>query len=258
MFEPSRISGAYFDPRSPRGGATFDEVITKLSRIFRSTLPTRGSDERLWLRRLRCADFDPRSPRGGATTYYADLLAFKKNFDPRSPRGGATCGEYNRLCGRGNFDPRSPRGGATRKQGRAAAHDIYFDPRSPRGGATARVACGQLRAGRYFDPRSPRGGATPRADYMPKASLPFRSTLPTRGSDVPVPPLCRRGGGFRSTLPTRGSDREDAAQSKEDNDFDPRSPRGGATFPLRAGKGSLAISIHAPHEGERRSRAAYP
>ena len=59
----------YFNPRSPRGGATlFDEVITKLSLIFQSTLPTRGSD----------ADGKPLTLDGG------------KYFNPRSPRGGAT------------------------------------------------------------------------------------------------------------------------------------------------------------------------
>ena len=40
-------------------------------------------------------------------------------------------------------------------------------------------------------------------------------------------------------------------------DFNPRSPRGGATEAHNVGYVMGEISIHAPHEGERRSKAAY-
>ena len=57
----------------------------------------------------------------------------------------------------------------------------------------------------------------------------FQSTLPTRGSDPSAPHRGNIGGGFQSTLPTRGSD-----------------------ITLTANHQSLtAVSIHAPHEGER-------
>ena len=57
----------------------------------------------------------------------------------------------------------------------------------------------------------------------------FQSTLPTRGSEISIFPMCARSL-FQSTLPTRGSETGDdrAAQQAD-------------------------ISIHAPHEGERRS-----
>ncbi len=81
-------------------------------------------------------------------------------------------------------------------------------------------------------------------------------------------------GAFQSTLPTRGSDLVTDALKGEDTDFNPRSPRGGATqAPRHKGRGQLfqstlptrgsdvirrtrwvaeqLISIHAPHEGER-------
>ena len=131
------------------------------------------------------------------------------------------------------------------------------------------------------------------------ANAGFQSTLPTRGSDP------RRGQGegsphqFQSTLPTRGSDsrhkfvrrrcsisihaphegerpliyfirlmrwfdfnprsprggatREKLRDNQKNRYFNPRSPRGGAT--IKAFIHSLIgddISIHAPHEGERR------
>ena len=105
----------------------------------------------------------------------------------------------------------------------------------------------------------------------------FQSTLPTRGSDVLPLMLLVVDITFQSTLPTRGSDLLERKKRKWKRDFNPRSPRGGATsefqqkfFPYfyfnpRSPRGgatlsfSIAsaekpISIHAPHEGERRRR----
>ena len=56
---------------------------------------------------------------------------------------------------------------------------------------------------------------------------------------------------FQSTLPARGSDRTTSVTCSVCDDFNPRSPRGGATIvPLRL-RTKLSISIHAPREGER-------
>ena len=64
----------------------------------------------------------------------------------------------------------------------------------------------------------------------------FQSTLPTRGSD-PRSSFSRSGSyQFQSTLPTRGSD----------------------AHQLLAGHADIAISIHAPHEGERPCGGAHP
>ena len=82
-----------------------------------------------------------------------------------------------------------------------------------------------------FNPRSPRGGATAFAVRKICLILQFQSTLPTRGSDFVQ--NCKRGNmaiRFQSTLPTRGSD--DKA--------------------LYSAVRPFGISIHAPHEGERR------
>ena len=59
---------------------------------------------------------------------------------------------------------------------------------------------------------------------------------------------------FQSTLPTRGSDlTADASDIEWTTDFNPRSPRGGATAPKGVKNYEVHISIHAPHEGERRA-----
>ena len=104
----------------------------------------------------------------------------------------------------------------------------------------------------------------------------FQSTLPTRGSDAQYHILSIwPNRAFQSTLPTRGSDEKVAGGAKGLVNFNPRSPRGGATtirplkypaqdyFNPRSPRGGatrapvpricagLSISIHAPHEGER-------
>ena len=56
---------------------------------------------------------------------------------------------------------------------------------------------------------------------------------------------------FQSTLPTRGSDRWAVVYSVSVTDFNPRSPRGGATGMIYNLSFIINISIHAPHEGER-------
>ncbi len=135
---------------------------------------------------------------------------------------------------------------------------------------------GQYRpVGQGFNPRSPRGGATPFLCTVRIAAARFQSTLPTRGSDKTRRDDSGRGAKFQSTLPTRGSDKTGDLFTKcLDDGFNPRSPRGGATPKLRKRKkpqtfqstlptrGSdpyklfvsrraRAVSIHAPHEGER-------
>ena len=59
----------------------------------------------------------------------------------------------------------------------------------------------------------------------------FQSTLPTRGSDAPRHSHGTETCKFQSTLPTRGSDQCHKAGYN----------------------GLICISIHAPHEGERRN-----
>ena len=61
---------------------------------------------------------------------------------------------------------------------------------------------------------------------------------------------------FQSTLPTRGSDKSlYLSTSFCKMDFNPRSPRGGATIQQIMKTLQISISIHAPHEGERLCRA---
>ena len=108
----------------------------------------------------------------------------------------------------------------------------------------------------------------------------FQSTLPTRGSDGSPPRKSKAPPKFQSTLPTRGSDRCGRGTRGVHYGFNPRSPRGGATaittedlqrllfqstlptrgsdFPARLQPYRVScVSIHAPHEGERRRKSAF-
>ena len=83
-------------------------------------------------------------------------------------------------------------------------------------------------------------------------ALTFQSTLPTRGSDKT---FCRPSparSGFQSTLPTRGSDVIPSPQFRPRSRFQSTLPtRGSDMDAARRGSKEQAISIHAPHEGER-------
>ena len=86
--------------------------------------------------------------------------------------------------------------------------------------------------------------------------LSFQSTLPTRGSDASRKPF---GIGitafmnFNPRSPRGGATRAALRVRPWATNFNPRSPRGGATGYHHGGLAAAAISIHAPHEGERPS-----
>ena len=126
-----------------------------------------------------------------------------------------------------------------------------------------------------FNPRSPRGGATLTSPMMRGENV-FQSTLPTRGSDQqytvrvsardisihaphegerrPNSPPIQGGGEFQSTLPTRGSDLVARISKLEDKLFQSTLPTRGSDDAVTYTPQTLTtISIHAPHEGERRS-----
>ena len=102
-----------------------------------------------------------------------------------------------------------------------------FNPRSPRGGATGtdntRATTGN------FNPRSPRGGATARLRKIIMLPLKFQSTLPARGSDRGMP-LAKAAGKISIHAPREGERPWVRIPGRKwPSDFNPRSPRGGAT-----------------------------
>ena len=195
--------------------------------------------------------------------------------------------------GRINFNPRSLRGGSDYIIMTFIHTFGHFNPRSPRGGATIRRSRADFVAG--ISIHAPHEGERPLSQCTIRPLQSFQSTLPTRGSDTHgtfildlryisihaphegerrrAPKDGNAAERFQSTLPTRGSDPPAFWRGACAINFNPRSPRGGATRPHRVGvlrarfqstlptRGSDSrsasmssgrrISIHAPHEGER-------
>ena len=102
-----------FNPRSPRGGATYLAAACNPCALISIHAPHEGERHPREWRFCGGEHFNPRSPRGGATklpTHHHHKAVFqstlptrgsdrrdpsrrgaKKYFNPRSPRGGATC-----------------------------------------------------------------------------------------------------------------------------------------------------------------------
>ena len=169
----------YFNPRTPRGGATELYQETNRDTIFQSTHPTRGCDRRM---------------HGESQTH-------------------------------GNFNPRTPRGGATEEEGLELLEVLFQSTHPTRG-----------------------------CDMLPSSSLLsrlFQSTHPTRGCDCSQIAFNASCFKFQSTHPTRGCDQPGRWTWTTYKHFNPRTPRGGATWILGRPGLQISISIHAPHEGVR-------
>ena len=107
------INTKYFNPRSPRGGATKPRNSFASTLRFQSTLPTRGSDG---IHRYGNPTqvISIHAPHEGERPFFLFIGFTPLYFNPRSPRGGATIPLLSSvLLDKINFNPRSPRGGAT-------------------------------------------------------------------------------------------------------------------------------------------------
>ncbi len=148
-----------------------------------------------------------------------------------------------------------------------------FNPRSPRGGATPRFhTVGRwVRISIHAPHEGERHYTDYRADGLKTISIhaphegerlsysvaypytaKFQSTLPTRGSDGMGNGLCSRPAYFNPRSPRGGATRSLKRGITSSVNFNPRSPRGGATVTKPVFDDNDVISIHAPHEGERR------
>ena len=201
----------YFNPRSPRGGATPWPSYSKLVEwIFQSTLPTRGSDHfprRCILQHRHISIHAPHE--GERLTPYQPappVDIFQSTLPTRGSDGDwwwiASWTYYN-------FNPRSPRGGATCAGREFCGHLAGFQSTLPTRGSDYQSARRRVRQRQNFNPRSPRGGATIDMKRRPRsASISIHA--PHEGERLLLPRLI-----FRK------------------NHFNPRSPRGGATRQCR-------------------------
>ena len=196
---------------------------------FQSTLPTRGSDRQSALL-CHAANISIHAPHEGERPITLHRHTLLDDFNPRSPRGGATRRAAAYVHGLG-FQSTLPTRGSDPRFMQIIRAKIYFNPRSPRGGATADLAHDARR--KRISIHAPHEGERPCPKAVPwSRSLNFNPRSPRGGATSAYHPIDNAVRRFQSTLPTRGSDL-----------FCP--------FCLPC----TLISIHAPHEGERRIHA---
>ena len=218
-----------FNPRSPRGGATFAfSSGSILPLMFQSTLPTRGSDSPLVCKFIA----------GWPVSIHAPHEGERHSGRPCRP------------------DPRvvsihAPHEGERHEDSLEALTATNVSIHAPHEGERHRRSLTHMCAGEVSI-HAPHEGERRNIIYLWWGFKPFQSTLPTRGSDSTVQTLLdsfavvsihapHEGERhfllllllarnlFQSTLPTRGSDLRASLQIFHHS-----------------------VSIHAPHEGERR------
>ena len=126
-----------------------------------------------------------------------------------------------------DFNPRSPRGGATITT-QMIAHDTEISIHAPHEGERP-VWQGAKRPYQHFNPRSPRGGATRdkcRGSIFGRISI----HAPHEGERLRLPRVLPAFTAISIHAPHEGERPRDASNSCTTSlDFNPRSPRGGAT-----------------------------
>ena len=174
---------------------------------FQSTLPTRGSDCCVLRLRIFLTRISIHAPHEGERPCRAGLGGACMGISIHAPHEGERPLRFPaRLWGWHDFNPRSPRGGATHMPEMGfCSYGISIH--APHEGERL---FRWLRLNQWI-------------------SL-FQSTLPTRGSDAQGHARDKAARTFQSTLPTRGSDDYMQRVSLPNTYFNPRSPRGGATY----------------------------
>ena len=176
--------------------------------LFQSTLPTRGSDDRVLEHDSNDLNFNPRSPRGGATAVARHGKRLQILFQSTLPTRGS---DYCDTCG--------------------AKMNKEFQSTLPTRGSD--LLCALLPSSRPISIHAPHEGERHcRRPSATKIAGGISIHAPHEGerhspSALPTTPHRIK---FQSTLPTRGSDRAASIYRFLQHHFNPRSPRGGATL----------------------------
>ena len=215
---------------------------------FQSTLPARGSDRPTEGRQAFLLNFNPRSPRGGATDTTPDRDRASDHFNPRSPRGGAT--NYTFLkCKEDYISIHAPREGERQFAKFVRTVFTQFQSTLPARGSDS-FAFSRSRRIQYFNPRSPRGGAT-NGNVISDTYATISIHAPREGERPSGRLLWSDAQPISIHAPREGERQHSFIIFFYTFNFNPRSPRGGATVFCQFARVELEISIHAPREGER-------
>ena len=196
-----------FNPRSPRGGATY--CFTNFCHTrhrFQSTLPTRGSDAIVDTGVAVTTMVSIHAPHEGERLCCTALTTYALSVSIHAPHEGERPGDTAAQNGVVSFQSTLPTRGSDNRLRMAQAMIVAVSIHAPHEGERPHSGRG-TRILRSFNPRSPRGGAT-HYRVLTSAAAVFQSTLPTRGSDPITPAAHVTTLLFQSTLPTRGSDQK--------------------------------------------------
>ena len=246
-----------FNPRSPRGGATYTlSHACSAVCLFQSTLPTRGSDNKNY-NCNRCEYVSIHAPHEGERLY-----------DPCKAKP------------RNKVSIHAPHEGERRAVIATANSLMLFQSTLPTRGSDSLPVLYVIRP--YgFNPRSPRGGATYCFTNFCHTRHRFQSTLPTRGSDAIVDTgvavttmvsihaphegerlCCTALTTYALSVsihaPHEGERPGDTAAQNGVVSFQSTLPTRGSDTLSRPHIGSCRVSIHAPHEGERPDNPSRP
>ena len=216
----------YFNPRTPRGGATWYPVQHFLVAAFQSTHPTRGCDSSLTLSSSLFI-FQSTHPTRGCDQLFMGLVK-SITISIHAPHEGVRRMQQVQSQQFTVFQSTHPTRGCDSNPGGGGVPQKNFNPRTPRGGAT--YSTNSTAQTTTFQSTHPTRGC----DLVKKLTTTvkglFQSTHPTRGCDL-ICAICSALIVFQSTHPTRGCDSRSTAATPAGNHFNPRTPRGGATHP---------------------------
>ena len=186
-------------------------------------------------RRVACnaggyfVDISIHAPHEGERPVIHKLLLFKRRISIHAPHEGErhtlTLGELRIIA---RFQSTLPTRGSDELGARTPRDEVNFNPRSPRGGATS---CNKPSRGARcnFNPRSPRGGATD-IQYNTHRRIPISIHAPHEGERLGGSKSMGKKVKISIHAPHEGERRTSAhGASAHNSNFNPRSPRGGAT-----------------------------
>ena len=150
-------------------------------------------------------------------------------FNPRSPRGGATFYDVCVSCGILHISIHAPHEGERPNGAYDAIARDRFQSTLPTRGSDLYIMS-QVVTKSKISIHAPHEGERLFMSMLQYASTGISIHAPHEGERLRAAISHRMDSAFQSTLPTRGSDSDYRQQSAYYNDFNPRSPRGGATI----------------------------
>ena len=185
--------------------------------------PREGGDETALCGLFQKPPISIHAPREGGDVTNARMYDNVMHFNPRPPRGGRRSTQALLSIIISDFNPRPPRGGRPHGDRRKVVLSGISIHAPREGGRLPLNAFGCLLYD--FNPRPPRGGRR----NLPVGALhlaAFQSTPPARGA-TQSSRRCSPPGSISIHAPREGGDINRLQQTHNDNDFNPRPPRGG-------------------------------